>query len=556
MEIVRRERIASAPHARRGVSSQVGKGDPSRQRLRALRTSQEASELIGQEHERLDLAESAAEDRNPRQHQLRLWRGPADLEQEPAQVEAEAARRGAVGRVIGSDDHRNDIRRGENGLRPAIAQRAQCAGKLVPQQVGDACPGPPVAGDVDGPAALGGDELGEPGRQRLLRCVDTHPGGGRVAEDEHPQRLAAGALSPDDPVDVEARMGGQELKATQAHHLDRDEAHEAAEQPAQDARECIEPARHVDEDSVMHRDEAPRAERPLILVNPAAGGGRAARVARALGEMPGQLVLAESRERLRDLAAGASAAGHDRVVVIGGDGSVQDVVNGMLDAGPPVPLGIVPAGTGNDLAGGLGLPRDPRGALTLALGSRLATVDAGRARGTAGDRWFVSAAGVGFDAQVAAVLATRPPAARLGRVGYLLTTLLELRSFRNVRLALRLATPDGDLRIEQTCLFAAVANGPYYGGGMRICPTARLGDGLFDVCLVGDISRLGALREIPGIYRGAHVRNPRVSFYTVTGLEIEGSALAHLDGEPFGRLPVRFEVIPAALRIASARVKP
>jgi diacylglycerol kinase (ATP) len=304
----------------------------------------------------------------------------------------------------------------------------------------------------------------------------------------------------------------------------------------------------------MNRDEPSEARRPLIVVNPAAGGGRAARVAAALGGIPGELVVAESRERLCELAAGASAAGHDRLVVIGGDGTIQDVVNGMLGAGRAVPIGIVPAGTGNDLARSLRLPRDPGAALGVALGDELATVDAGHARGPTGERWFVSAAGVGFDAQVAAALSARPPAAWLAGLGYLLTTLIELRRFRNVPLALRLGTADGEVRVEQTCLFAAVANGPYYGGGMRICPAAQLGDGLLDVCLVGDIGRLGALREIPGIYRGAHVRNPKVSFFTVTSLEIEGSAPVHLDGEPFGRLPVRFEAVPAALRIASARV--
>jgi diacylglycerol kinase (ATP) len=299
---------------------------------------------------------------------------------------------------------------------------------------------------------------------------------------------------------------------------------------------------------------AATAQAPLILVNPAAGGGRAARVARSLGTRPGSMVVAESRERMRELAAGASDTGHDRVVVVGGDGSVQDAVNGLLGGDRPVPLGIVPAGSGNDLARSLGLPRDAQAALELALGDQLTTVDAALARRPTAARWFVSAAGVGFDAQVAAALARRPPAARLGSLGYLLTTLAELRRYRNVRLALRLETPEGELQIEQTCLFAAIANGPYYGGGMRICPEARLGDGLLDVCLVGDISRLGALREIPGIYRGAHVRNPAVSFFTVSALEIDGRARAHLDGEPFGALPVRFEVVPAALRIASARV--
>ena len=302
-------------------------------------------------------------------------------------------------------------------------------------------------------------------------------------------------------------------------------------------------------------DLAAPARAPLILVNPAAGGGRAARVARSLRTAPGSMLVAESRERMRELAAGALATGHDRVVVVGGDGSLQDAVNGLLGGGGvPVPLGIVPAGSGNDLARSLRLPRDAHAALEVALGDQLTTVDAALARGPTAARWFVSAAGVGFDAQVAAALARRPPAVRLGSLGYLLTTLVELRRYRNVRLALRFETPEGELQIDQTCLFAAIANGPYYGGGMRICPEARMGDGLLDVCLVGDISRLGALREIPGIYRGAHVRNPAVSFFTVSAVEIDGGAQAHLDGEPFGALPVRFEVVPAALRIASARV--
>ncbi len=302
-------------------------------------------------------------------------------------------------------------------------------------------------------------------------------------------------------------------------------------------------------------DDPGATRMPLILVNPAAGGGRAARVARDLGTPPGRLVMTASRKRMQQFAADAARDGHDRVVVVGGDGSVQDVVNGLLAASVAMPLGIVPAGSGNDLARSLGLPRDSQAALELALGGHLATIDAGRARGSGGERWFVSAAGVGFDAQVATALATKPPRARLGSVGYLLTTLAELRRFHNVSLALRLETTEGPREIEQACLFAAVANGPYYGGGMRICPAARMGDGLLDVCLVGDISRMGALREIPGIYRGAHVRNPAVSFFTVTALEIEGAALAHLDGEPFGRLPARFEVVPAAMRIASARVE-
>ncbi len=143
---------------------------------------------------------------------------------------------------FGADDHRDDIRGGQHRLRLAFAERAQCARQLVAEQVRDPCPGPPVAGDVDRPAAFRGDQLGEPGRQRLLRPVDADSGRGRVAEHDHPQRRAGSAVLADHAVDIEARVRGEKLQASEADHLDGDEAQEAAEQPSEDARGCVEPA--------------------------------------------------------------------------------------------------------------------------------------------------------------------------------------------------------------------------------------------------------------------------------------------------------------------------
>jgi diacylglycerol kinase (ATP) len=296
---------------------------------------------------------------------------------------------------------------------------------------------------------------------------------------------------------------------------------------------------------------------PLVIVNPTAGGVRAARLVPWLRERlaarpDADLRITGRRGDAEAWAADAVRAGRDRVVAVGGDGTVQEVVNGLLASGPSAQLGIVPVGTGNDLARSLGLPTDARAAWRVAVGSATRQTDVGRARnGSGGERWFASAGGVGFDAQVAAAMAERR-GWQANRAGYLLTTLSELRRFDNRRVQIAL---DGRT-VERTVLFVAIANGAYYGGGMRIAPEARPDDGLLDVCVVGDISRITALRELPNLYRGTHVRNPAVSTHTATTIEIDGEAstLVHLDGEPFGALPLALRIEPQALRVAASAV--
>jgi diacylglycerol kinase (ATP) len=272
-----------------------------------------------------------------------------------------------------------------------------------------------------------------------------------------------------------------------------------------------------------------------------------------------QARILETREpgHAERLAAAAADLGHDRVVAVGGDGTVQEVLNGLMgaggapDGGPPV-LALVPAGSGNDLARSLGLPAAPLEALTVALGDTTRPLDLGRAMHDGQLRYFAAAGGTGFDAQVASTMAGRRRAWQRGRAGYFLSTLNELRRFRNRELQLRLTTDHGYRAVEGRFLFVAFANGPYYGGGMQICPDASIDDGQLDLCLVGDISRLGALRELPGIYRAAHVDHPLVELARVRELTIEGGAstLVHLDGEPFGELPVEVSVSPGAVSVA------
>ncbi len=292
---------------------------------------------------------------------------------------------------------------------------------------------------------------------------------------------------------------------------------------------------------------------PLFVVNPVAGGGRAARSLpwlreRLAGCAGARLVVTSSAGEAEALAAEASSGGHDRVVAVGGDGTVQEVVNGLMARAGGSSVGILPLGSGNDLARSLGLPRDLGANLDMALAEQEYPIDLLHA--TNGDgrrRWFTSAGGVGFDAQVAEAMSHRR-GRRPGRAAYLRTTLTELRRFENRRLAI---TVDGRPS-ERTLLFLAVANGPYYGGGMHIAPGASLRDGQFDLCIVGDISRLTALRQLANLYRGTHVRHAQVEVVRGTHLTVYGATptRVHLDGEPFGFLPLEVRAHHGRIEVA------
>ena len=293
---------------------------------------------------------------------------------------------------------------------------------------------------------------------------------------------------------------------------------------------------------------------PLVIVNPAAGGGRAAGLVPWLRERlrsrPDMKLLVTSRAGdAEQAAADAGADDRDRIVVVGGDGTVQEVVNGIMAAGGRSVLGIVPLGTGNDLARSLGLSRDPAEAWTVAIGRGSRPIDLMLATGGDGRRrWFGSAGGIGFDAQVASAMVS-PSAWQRGRAGYLLTTLAELRRFENRQVEL---TVDG-ITTTPRVLFVAIANGEYYGGGMRIAPGAAVDDGSLDVCIVGNISRVTALRQLANLYRGTHVHHPQVELRRGRSVAIAGDegTLVHLDGEPFGRLPLRVELYAARLTVAA-----
>ncbi len=297
--------------------------------------------------------------------------------------------------------------------------------------------------------------------------------------------------------------------------------------------------------------------RAVILLNPTAANGRAGRLAAPLAALSStdvEVVVPHSAAHVEELARDAARDGL-RVIAAGGDGTVQAVINGVMAAATPAELGIVPVGSGNDLARSLRLPRAMPRALDIALRGAATLVDLGRAHAGGESRWFGSAAGVGFDALVAAAMAGKRRAWQRGRLGYLSTTLHELRRARNRPVRIRAEGDDGaTAHQERTVLLAVVANGAYYGGGMRIAPTALVTDGRFDLITIGDVSRRTALAQLPRLYRGTHLNHPAVDGSRAGWVEIEpldGEPLAlHLDGEPWQAAPVRLELHPGAVAVA------
>lgn len=282
-----------------------------------------------------------------------------------------------------------------------------------------------------------------------------------------------------------------------------------------------------------------------LLANPRAGRGRGARLAGPVREaLAGAgldvLVLAgESGAESTALAIAAAADGVDAVVAVGGDGLVHCVVQAL--AGTGVPLGIVPAGGGNDLAGTLGVPADPRRAVAVVAAGRTRTVDLGR---TEAGVWWAGVLNAGFDSAVAA-RAERLRRPR-GPLRYDLATWLELTALRPYPMRITL---DG-VSTELAVTLVAVGNSPRYGGGMLIAPGARLDDGLFHVTIGAAMTRRQLARLKPLVRAGTHVRHPQVTVRTAREVRLEApDLLAYADGERIGPLPVATTCVPAALRV-------
>ena len=286
-----------------------------------------------------------------------------------------------------------------------------------------------------------------------------------------------------------------------------------------------------------------------MLVNPTSGKGRGARLVDPIvdrlraGGLEPEVVIGRDADEAFDRVRERVAAGVDGLVAVGGDGLVNLAV--QVVAGTDVPLGVVPAGSGNDFARALGVSLDdPVAAADLVTGGQTRPVDLGRANG----RWFAGVLGSGFDSMVNE-RANRMSWPR-GRSRYNLAILAELRVFKPIPYVVDV---DGE-KWETEAMLVAVGNGPSYGGGMRVCPNARLDDGLLDVMVLGPISKPEFLRVFPTVYKGTHVEHRAVSVYQGREVRLTSpDVTAYADGERVCVLPVHIEVVPEAVQVFADR---
>ncbi|OGK97409.1 MAG: hypothetical protein A3D33_13255 [Candidatus Rokubacteria bacterium RIFCSPHIGHO2_02_FULL_73_26] len=294
--------------------------------------------------------------------------------------------------------------------------------------------------------------------------------------------------------------------------------------------------------------------RAFVVVNPAAGGGRTARAWRTLQDELARLGLdfewaaTAGPGGATELARRAAADGWPLVIAVGGDGTLNEVVNGLVDAGgrPRAALGVIGTGRGRDACANLGLPADPMLAARRLLTGADVALDLGVAEWPDGTRrCFVNACGAGFDAVVARRVAARGGS---GTVPYVRGVLEALRAQRPLAVDLVL---DGAQTWRGPVTAVVVANGARYGGGMRIAPAADPTDACLDLVVLGALGRLELVWWLPTVYRGEHLGHRKI--FTRRAREVVIRAATplptHVDGEAAPPTPVTLRVLPGALRL-------
>jgi len=300
------------------------------------------------------------------------------------------------------------------------------------------------------------------------------------------------------------------------------------------------------------------SRRATLVVNPTAGKGRAqaqlAAVTATLSAAGWGLDVRRSQTfaEAESIMSGAVADGVDALVVMGGDGMMHLGINAVARARAGgdrrTTLGLVPAGTGNDLCRGLGLdPADPVAAARAIIAGNLTEIDLAGVN----DSYVGAVLATGFDARVNQ-RANALPWPR-GHARYVVATVAELRVFSPLRYRLEI---DGRVR-ELPAMLVAIGNTTSYGGGMRICPDASPTDGELDVTIIHPVSRFKLLQLLPQMYSGRFARDPCVEQLRATAVQVEGAGVVgYGDGERVDPAPLRVRVAPRALEIFAPEAPP
>jgi diacylglycerol kinase (ATP) len=296
-----------------------------------------------------------------------------------------------------------------------------------------------------------------------------------------------------------------------------------------------------------------------VIVNPVAGAGRTRREwPRIMSMFKGSGLrfehdLTEAPGHAIELAKSAAKNGYDIVVSVGGDGTINEIVNGIYASGNigATALGIVSTGTGSDYIRTIGIPRRYEDACHCLRKLKKRTVDLGIVEymnnGSQMERLFVNFAGFGFDAEI--VRRTTRQFKALGSLpSYLMGLLVTLVTYRNKDISLKL---DGEPLQKRVCA-VIINNGKYGGGGMFAAPGADLADGWLDVLIIGNMSKPDLLCSLPRIYKGTHLNHPKVDMRKAREIEVQprnSRIELQADGELLGETPARFRILPSVLNV-------
>lgn len=311
---------------------------------------------------------------------------------------------------------------------------------------------------------------------------------------------------------------------------------------------------------------------PLVIVNPASAGNAtrhswpamASDLATHFGAF--NCAFTEKPGDGRTLAARGAKEGRQLIIACGGDGTISEVANGILDSGCDVELGILPSGTGGDFRRTLNVPTRAADAAHALRSGRARRIDVGRAtylnsEGAEESRCFLGVASLGMSTEIINRVKERDsrrlPAARSswlgGKLSFAVATVQT--TFASQRAEIVVQLDEGKER-RLTVANLCVANARYFGGGMKIAPDAKLDDGQFDVISIGDLSALKILTNTHKLYRGTHLELEQVfrsqaKVVSARPARIGAEVDIEIDGELAGRLPAKFEIVPGALRVRS-----
>ncbi len=303
--------------------------------------------------------------------------------------------------------------------------------------------------------------------------------------------------------------------------------------------------------------------RSKLIVNPTSGPWNIQRELPAVlshleaHDWQASLHLTSRAGEATELAWQARDEGLDAVFVVGGDGTINEVINGLAEG--PVALGVLPGGTGNVWAKELGLPtRSPRHMLPLVdsvkalLPGTIRRIDLGKIIVGDSGHYFLQWAGLGLDAEVTYAMEPRTRRQRrLGTLGYIVAGVTIAANMAGVRSRITI----DDERINRRSILIVISNSQLYGGLVRIATDARLDDGLLDVNIFAGTGFVSVMRTALGVITGLHVRDPRHSLHLGRRIRVETDKpmAIHVDGEPFGSTPFECEVVPRALSVLIPR---